>query len=82
MPRTQTVTHGELKDGDIIYNTGHEFVVTNLRKIPREDGKVTIRYNGVCTADDRNDSIRKTSYNGGTYGAFADINATIKARPN
>jgi hypothetical protein len=70
---TKNITHGELKDGMVIYNHGHQFTVKNVS----EPLPGIIRYTGICTASRRNDSIRHSAYNGGTYGASADIRATI-----
>lgn len=58
MPKTQ-----ELFEGATVWIQGYEFTVRNLRII-----NGVARFEGVCTANPRNDSIRNTSYNGGNYG--------------
>lgn len=72
------ITFGELKNGDIIYNQGYEFIATDVRRVLLTTGGDAIRYKGVCTDSDRNNSIRDTGYNGGTYGALAQLRTTIK----
>lgn len=57
-----------LSEGATVYVQGYEFTVKNLRIV---DG--VARFTGVCTDNPRNDSIRKTSYNGGTYGGNSRV---------
>ena len=58
--------------GSKIWNQGHEFTVTEPMLYPVMDqrGPYTHQFNyqGVCTEDVTNDSIRKTGYNGARYG--------------
>jgi hypothetical protein len=56
------------RNGDVIFNSGYEFRVTEAAIETTPDGVKVFRYTGVCTDSSRNDSIRKTSYNGGRYG--------------
>ena len=74
-------TYGKLRNGSKIYIQGYLFKVTNLRRTKTPKGTV-IRFKGVCTADERNDSIRGTMYNGGTYGAYDWVRATIQTSPS
>lgn len=52
-----------LFEGATVWVQGYEFTVRNLRIV-----NGVARFTGVCTNNPRNDSIRHTSYNGGTYG--------------
>ncbi len=54
--------------GDVVFNAGYEFTVTDPTVETNPDGRKVFRYTGVCTASDRNNSIRNTAYNGGRYG--------------
>ena len=75
-----TKLHGELVDGDIVYVQGYRMRVRNVRVASRQGDKTTmhsepnradvIRYNGDCVDDC---DIKRTSYNGGVYGAYADV---------
>lgn len=61
------------KAGDIIWNQGHEFIVTDpqVHPVPESSGPGfthQFTYAGKCTDNECNDSIRHTHYNGGTYG--------------
>jgi hypothetical protein len=67
---TQRVT-----EGAIVMVQGFEFVATNVQwsdETDQHDGTPTGRrrvlFTGTCTDNPRNDSIRATAYNGGTYG--------------
>lgn len=74
------VRYSELKDGDRIYLQGHLFKVMNVRLVDtfsKENPKV-VRFKGVCTEDKFNDDIRHTAYDGGTYGAYPWVYATIE----
>ena len=76
MTDTKVITYGELKNGDKIYLQGKLFEVHNIRLVNGYNGKV-IRFNGYCTPDNRNNDIRKSMYNGGTYGAYTWVTCTI-----
>ncbi len=66
---TYKVTGGpRLTEGQIVCNQGFEFVATDVRYFDEGDGYEHMRYTGVCTDDPRNDSLRHTGYNGGSYG--------------
>ena len=60
-----------VSEGLIVYIQGHEFIVSNVR-VYQENGVAMnlpfVRFTGTCTDSPRNDSIRNTCYNGGTYG--------------
>jgi hypothetical protein len=59
----------KLVEGGKVRVQGYEFIVTNLRIHPADGCKEAFaRFTGVCTDNPVNDSIRNTSYNGGTYG--------------
>jgi hypothetical protein len=62
----------ELKNGMTIWNHGHQFVVSDVRDV----GNDVIRYTGTCNNHKSNDSIRRTSYNGGTYGGIGRLDVT------
>ena len=62
MGELQTVRNGRL-----VYIQGYEFIVSNCR-VHQVEGKPVLRFTGTCTPDKRNDDIRNTGYNGGTYG--------------
>jgi len=64
------------KYGDKICLQGYLFRVANIRKTSTPRG-VSVRFEGVATADKRNDAIRKTHYDGGMYGAFGWMRATL-----
>lgn len=71
------------KEGQIVYIHGYEFIVRNLSVVDNPNtpggGKVC-RFTGICTAHERNDSIRHTGYNGGHYGwkVYADLEAQTR----
>jgi len=71
--------YGELKNGDKIFLQGYLFEVTNIRLADTYniDNPKVVRFEGRCTSDERNDSIRNTGYNGGTYGAYPWVKCTI-----
>lgn len=56
-----------LRNNGLVYVQGYEFLISNLR-ICNVNGVPAARFTGTCTANPRNDSIRNTGYNGGTYG--------------
>lgn len=66
-------------EGQIVFNQGYEFIVTEprLHKLqpnqPKNGFTHQFTYKGICTADKRNDSIRNTGYNGGVYGFGVNI---------
>lgn len=71
----QYVKYGDLKNGDVIYISGYTFKISNLTN---RNG--TVRFKGTLTRDARNRSMRGTMYDGGTYGAYDWVRATIKRR--
>lgn len=58
------------QEGEIVWNCGHEFVAKDVQFTPDPEhpGHEIMRYTGVCTSNACNDSIKRTGYNGGTYG--------------
>lgn len=82
---TTTILHKDLKNGDVVYVQGYRFRVQDIRVSSRKGDKTTlhsepnrddvIRYKGVCVDDC---SITRTGYNGGTYGAYADVPCTVE----
>lgn len=75
-----TKTGYELKNGDVVYVQGFLMTVKNVRLEKFDSSRTSpdvIRFEGVCTDDKRNDSIRRTSYNGGTYGQLARLSYAI-----
>jgi hypothetical protein len=85
-PSTRTILHAELRDGMIAHVQGYRFRVTDLRIAARAGDPQgihqepyradVIRYTGVCVDDC---DISATSYNGGRYGAYADVPIAIDA---
>lgn len=71
----QYVKYGDLKNGNVIYISGHTFRISSLTN---RNG--TIRFKGALTRDSRNRSLKGTMYDGGTYGAYEWVRATIKKR--
>jgi len=81
-----TITYGELQNGDRIWIQGYRFTVANVR-ISSKASQITvgsnkepnradvIRFEGIADPDS---TIARTSYNGGTYGAYADVSCTIE----
>ena len=76
---TKKTTYGELKNGDVVIVQGYRFTVANIR-VASPAGAVdgihdapnradVIRFTGMTT----DASIARTSYNGGTYGGYADV---------
>jgi hypothetical protein len=73
MNTTNTKRFSELQVGDLIFNHGHIFRIAEVR----QPYPGVIRYKGICTPSKRNDSIRHTGYNGGTYGGNAESLVTL-----
>ena len=79
-----TKLHADLVNGDVVIVQGYRFRTTDIRVSSKQGEKTTmhgepkradvIRYIGVCVDDC---SISRTGYNGGTYGAFADVPITV-----
>lgn len=77
----EETTYGELKNGDWVLIQGFAFIVTNIRVASRKGEKTSmhgkpnradvIRFEGFT----ENDQLKATSYNGGTYGGYADVTA-------
>ena len=57
-----------IKDGAVVYVCGYEFIVSDVTIEEHPKLGTCVYFTGTCTADERNDSIRHTSYNGGRYG--------------
>jgi hypothetical protein len=58
----------QLNEGQIVHNYGKQFIARNVRKGGVNAlGQQVWHYNGECTADPCNDSIRESGYNGATY---------------
>ena len=57
-----------VSNGLVVYIRGFEFRVSAVRVVKAHDESDVVRFTGTCTDDSRNDSIRHTAYNGGTYG--------------
>lgn len=53
----------KIENGKTVMIEGYEFAISNMQQIDDR-----ILFTGTCTDSPRNDSIRNTSYNGGTYG--------------
>lgn len=80
MAKTETVTYGEIRNGDRVYVQGYRFIVENVHVAARAgDRRLSwqepltddvIRFTGRC-ADDC--GISRTGYNGGTYGGYAFV---------
>jgi len=77
--KVKFTTYGKLRNGDKIFIQGYLLKVTKLKRHKDSRGEI-IRFNGVCTQDKRNDPIRHTAYNGGRYGAYEWVRATISRR--
>lgn len=56
-----------VSEGLIVYIQGYEFLVSNVREVIKQ-GEKCVEFTATCTENERNDSIRNTGYNGGTYG--------------
>lgn len=84
----ETITYGELRNGDRIWVQGVLFEVQNVRVSSRQGERVTmhsepnrvdlIRFEGAII-DDQGQRLKGTSYDGGTYGGYADRLATVLA---
>lgn len=57
-------------EGQIMNVCGYHFIATEVEYFTDDecDDCEILRYIGICTDESRNDSIRNTGYNGGTYG--------------
>jgi hypothetical protein len=76
---TKKTTYGELKNGDVVIVQGYRFTVANIHVAGRKGEQWTmhgepnradvIRFTGMTT----DKSLAGTPYNGGTYGAYADV---------
>lgn len=75
--KNETVTGYEMKNGMKVYNHGYIFEVSNVNIQKAHDGKEIVRFTGTLTDDERNDNLRHTCYNGGTYGQNADLTYTL-----
>lgn len=54
-------------EGAIVNVSGHEMRASNVREVIK-DGCPCVEFTGTCTVSPRNDDIRGTGYDGGTYG--------------
>ena len=73
------VPYGDLRNGDIIWIAGYAMVVGNIRSYPQTDNSPDIiRFNGTMVDPDTD--VTHTGYDGGTYGAHAEIIASIVNR--
>jgi hypothetical protein len=77
---TEQVRHDELRNGDINWREGIAFVVCNLWTVERDGVQPmqVVRFAGVVV--DPVQAKRLGGYDGGVYGARADILATIVNR--
>lgn len=72
------------KAGEVIWNYGHPFVVTEPMVSPVINPEQLCHshqftYVGVCTEHEANDSIRHTGYNGGRYGFGVNVTSSKPA---
>jgi hypothetical protein len=88
---TKQITYGELENGMLVRLQGHLMEVRNIRKMPSEasamydtiyylpENHTTVRFEGHCAnpADD----VKGTSYDGGVYGGFSWVMATVEDTP-
>lgn len=81
MIKTETVTYGEIRNGDRVRIQGYTFAVENLR-IAAKAGEANYIHQPPHRADvirftgrvvDPAADIARTGYNGGTYGGYADV---------
>ena len=75
---TKNIRHDELKNGDVNWREGVRFEVQNLRIEPlysTGDGPMIVRFEGRILEPK---SLRGSGYDGGTYGARADVPATVE----
>ena len=61
------MTNQHVTENGLVMVHSHEMIATNLRQVTK-DGSICIVFTGTCTDSQRNDGIRHTGYNGGTYG--------------
>lgn len=79
-----TIQHGDLRDGDLNWREGILFRVSELTRYPADGEHVndpawdTIRFSGIIV--DRTHALAGTGYDGGRYGAYAWVNASIEPR--
>jgi len=59
----------------VIYISGYTFRISGLTN---RNG--TVRFKGTLTRGARNKALKGTAYDGGTYGAYEWVKATIKKR--
>lgn len=57
----------KVKEGGVVYVAGKEMIASNIRQVTK-GGVECIEFKGTCTDSPRNDDIRGTGYDGGTYG--------------
>lgn len=57
-----------LSENGTVWIQGYEFKIKNLKIV-----NGVARFTGICTDNPVNDSIRKTGYNGGTYGGNSKV---------
>jgi hypothetical protein len=73
MVKNIKIKAGDLKGGEKVYVQGFIFEVVKPRFFTTTEGLEVVRFKGICTNNEINDSIRKTLYNGGTYGMRVDL---------
>lgn len=56
-----------IEEGAVVLVEGYEMIATNVTQVIKGEQEC-IRFKGTCTDNPRNDHIRHTGYNGGTYG--------------
>lgn len=68
--------HGELENGDRVWNCGNLFLVSNLVKQDFRDGKgEVVRYTGTILKG----NLKGTGFDGGRYGAYSWVPVTVAA---
>lgn len=68
MEKLKIKNQNKYKEGDIIFVQGFSFKASNIKfKCINSFGDDVFNFTGTCTDDKRNDPIKNTGYNGGTY---------------
>lgn len=76
-------TYGQLKNGDVVIIQGYKFIVDKIRVSSKMGDNASmhsepnradvIRFVGIAL----DSKLRQTGYNGGVYGAYADVPVTV-----